>query len=91
MLGIVLGILALVFVITVAAQIPGGGGKWFGVAFLPGLIVVVIGSVASYRWARAKGHRDLGICLLIGIVVGFVAGLGAAVAYVLVGLSSMTW
>lgn len=45
------------------------------------LLLVVVGSVMGYRWARTKGHRDIAIGLLIGIAAGFVAGFAAWLIY----------
>ncbi len=76
-LGVLLGVVGLAFVLTVAVQLPAPGDAGFWVA----LLLVAVGSVMGYRRARAKGHRDLGIGLLIGIAAGFLAGFGALVAF----------
>jgi hypothetical protein len=39
---------------------------------------------------RAKGHRDLGIGLLIGIAAGLVTGFGALIALTAAVLSNFT-
>jgi hypothetical protein len=54
------------------------------------LLLVVVGAVIGYRMARAKGHRDLAIGLLIGTAAGLVAGLGALVAVTAAILGNFT-
>ncbi len=44
----------------------------------------------GYRRARARGHRDLGIGLLIGIAAGLVAGFGTLLAITAAILSNFT-
>lgn len=73
-------------ILTVAVQLPAAGdvGPWAA------LLLVVVGSVLGYRRARAKGHRDLGIGLLIGIAAGLVTGFGALIAFTAAVLSNFT-
>jgi hypothetical protein len=54
------------------------------------LLLVAVGAVLGYRRARAKGHRDLAIGLLIGIAAGLVTGFGALIALTAAVLSNFT-
>ena len=85
-LGVVLGLIGIVFTVTVAVQVsaPGDAGLWVA------LLLVAVGAVMGYRRARAKGHRDLGIGLLIGIAAGLVAGFGAMLAVAATILGNFT-
>jgi hypothetical protein len=85
-LGVLLGFAGVAFIVTLAVQLPGAGdaGPWAA------LLLVVVGSVLGYRRARAKGHRDLGIGLLIGVAAGLVTGFGALIAFTAAVLSNFT-
>jgi hypothetical protein len=71
--GVLLGLIGVAVVVTVGVQVPAPGG----VGFWAALLLVAIGAVMGYHRARAKGHRDLAIGLLIGTAAGLVAGFGA--------------
>lgn len=85
-LGVVLGLLGVVFTVTVGVQMsaPGDAGFWAA------LLLVAACSVMGYRRARARGRRDLGIGLLIGIAAGLVAGFGTLLAITAAILSNFT-
>lgn len=86
LLGVLLGFVGVAFIVTVAVKLPapGDAGPWAA------LLLVVAGSVLGYRRARAKGHRDLGVGLLIGIAAGLVTGFGALIAFTAAVLSNFT-
>ncbi len=85
-LGLLLGLFGVAVIVTVGVQLPtpGAAGCWAA------LLLVVIGAVLGYRMARANGHRDLAIGLLIGTAAGLVAGFGALVAVTAAILSNFT-
>ena len=85
-LGVVLGLIGIVFAATVAVQVSAPGDAGFWVA----LLLVAVGAVMGYRQARAKGHRSLGIGLLNGIAAGLVAGFGAMLAVAAAILGNFT-
>jgi hypothetical protein len=85
-LGVLFGLFGVAVVVTVGVQLPAPGAAGFWAA----LLLVVIGAGVGYRMARAKGHRDLAIGLLIGTAAGLVAGFGALVAITAAILGNFT-
>ena len=85
-LGVLAGLFGVAVVVTVGIQVPAPGRAGFWAA----LLLVVVGAVTGYRIARAKGHRDLAIGLLIGTAAGLVAGFGALVAVTAAILGNFT-
>jgi hypothetical protein len=85
-LGVLFGLFGVAVVVTVGVQVPTPGNAGFWAA----LLLVVIGAVMGYRLARAKGHRDLAIGLLIGTTAGLVAGFCALLAITAAILGNFT-